>query len=107
MDWQIYINTGTSLLSSLGFAIAYMMLSDTLIQSLLKEKQLAIKHQIIISGGSKIAYWLSHYLVDITTHAIPAVLTCICIVYFQVDCPEIEVLFLWFCLTNPLFIYTV
>ena len=26
------------------FAIAYMMISDTLIQSLIKEKQLAIKH---------------------------------------------------------------
>jgi len=44
MEWQIYINTGVGLLSSLGFAVAYMMMSDTLIQSLLKEKQLAIKH---------------------------------------------------------------
>jgi hypothetical protein len=40
----MFITTGVSLLSSLGFAIAYMMISDTIIQSLIKEKQLAIKH---------------------------------------------------------------
>ena len=60
------------LLSSIGIAIAYTMISDTLICTLIKEKKLAIKHQIMISGGSNIAYWLSHYLIDFLTHAIPA-----------------------------------
>lgn len=44
MEWQVMINTAMSLLSSLGFAIAFMMISDTLIQTIIKEKQLAIKH---------------------------------------------------------------
>jgi ABC-2 family transporter protein len=87
MQWQAYINTGVGVLSSLGFAVAYMMISDTLIQSLLKEKQMAIKHQIIISGGSKLAYWLSHYFLDVITHALPAFITCCCVDVFQVDVP--------------------
>lgn len=66
---------------------------------------MAIKHQIIISGGSKAAYWISNYFVDVITHGIPACLTCYSIQVFEVDAPDIENLFLWFCLTNPLFIY--
>ena len=38
LEWQLYIDTGVGLLSTIGFAIAYMMMSDTLIQQLLKEK---------------------------------------------------------------------
>lgn len=105
MEWQSYINTGIGLLSSLGFAIAYMMISDTLMMSLIKEKQLAIRHQIIISGGSKLSYWLSHYLIDVITHGIPATLTLISVVKYEVDAPNVDVLFVWFCFTNPLFIY--
>lgn len=82
-----------------------MMISDTLMMSLIKEKQLAIRHQIIISGGSKISYWLSHYLIDVITHGIPATLTLISVVKYNVDAPNVDVLFVWFCLTNPLFIY--
>ena len=82
IEWQVYINTGVGLLSCFGFAIAYMMISDTLVQSLIKEKQLAIKHQIIISGGSKLTYWLSHYLIDVATHAVPALVALVSIWYF-------------------------
>jgi hypothetical protein len=83
------------------------MISDTLIQSLLREKQNAIKHQIVISGGSKVAYWMSHYLVDVISHAIPATVTCLSITFFEINAPEVELIFMWFCLTNPLFIYSV
>lgn len=82
-----------------------MMISDTLMMSLIKEKQLAIRHQIIISGGSKLSYWLSHYLIDLITHGIPAALTLVSVVRYEVDAPNIDVLFIWFCVTNPLFIY--
>ena len=105
LSWQIYIETGVGLLSSIGFAIGYMMMSDTLIQSLIKEKQMAIKHQIVISGGSKVAYWLSHYIVDVLTHAIPATLTIVSIDLFEVNAPQVESLFIGFCLANPLFVY--
>lgn len=82
-----------------------MMISDTLVQSLIKEKQLAIKHQIIISGGSKLTYWLSHYLIDVATHAVPALVAIISIWVFKIDAADSEVLFAWFCVTNPIFIY--
>lgn len=59
----------------------------------------------MISGGSKIAYWLSHYILDVLTHSIPATLTCICIKVFEVNAPEVETIFFWFCLANPIFIY--
>lgn len=68
---------------------------------------MAIKHQIIISGGSKIAYWISHYVIDVVTHGIPAYITCYSIKVFEVDAPDIEILFVVFCLTNPLFVYVV
>ena len=48
---------------------------------------MAIKHQIIISGGSKLAYWISHFVVDVITHAIPACITCYSIKVFNVDAP--------------------
>jgi hypothetical protein len=105
MEWQVYVNTALGLLSSLGFAIAFMMISDTLIQSLIKEKQLAIKHQILISGGSKLSYWVSHYIIDVITHSIPAIFTCLALSYFNIAAPSVEVLFFWFVLTNPVFIY--
>lgn len=60
----------------------------------------------MISGGSKIAYWLSHYIVDVLTHAIPAVLTIYSIELFEVNAPEVESLFICFCLGNPLFVYS-
>ena len=107
MEWQVYINTGFGLLSCFGFAVAYMMISDTLIQSLIKEKQLAIKHQIIISGGSKLTYWLSHYVIDVVTHAVPAGVALAAIWHFKIDAAGSEVLFGWFVTINPIFIYAV
>jgi ABC-2 family transporter protein len=46
-------------------AIAWLMISDSLIQNILKEKARNVKHQIMISGCSLSAYWLGHYVGDI------------------------------------------
>jgi len=93
------------LLSSIGVAIAYTLISDTLICTLIKEKKLAIKHQIMISGGSKIAYWLSHYLIDFLTHALPAFVSLHMIDIYKIDAPNVAYLFTTFCFANPLFVY--
>lgn len=58
---------------AISFAVAYMLVSDTLVQVLIRERENKIKHQIILSGSSKIAYWLSNYIVDVFLHSIPAV----------------------------------
>jgi hypothetical protein len=44
LQFAQYISSGISVITIFGFTIAYMMISDTLIQSLIKEKQLGIKH---------------------------------------------------------------
>lgn len=54
---------GTSV--SLMFAIAYMMVSDSLVQNIIRERQKRVKQQMIVSGLNLPAYWISHYLLDI------------------------------------------
>jgi len=38
---------------------------------------------------------------------VPAVVAKVCIMVFEIDAPEPEILFFWFALVNPLFIYCV
>lgn len=61
----------------MAFAISYMMVADTLIQTLIKEK--ACKHLLIISGANRSVIWLSHYLVDVGCHLIPCLVSLISI----------------------------
>jgi len=51
--------------SAILMTIAWMMISDALIQNIIKERQRFIKHQIMISGSSLSAYWLGTYAADI------------------------------------------
>jgi hypothetical protein len=50
-----------------------MMISDSLIQSVIKERQKNVKHQIMVSGCSLSAYWIGNYAADIIFHSIPSV----------------------------------
>ena len=59
----------------------------------------------MISGGSNTAYWLSHYLIDIFTHAILALITYYMIKVYNIDAPNVAYLFAAFCAANPLFTY--
>jgi len=54
---------GTS--SCILFSIAYMMVSNSLISNIIGERRRNVKNQMIISGVSIPAYWISHYLVDL------------------------------------------
>jgi len=65
------------------------------------------KHQIMLSGGNRFVYWLSHYIVDVFTHFIPAAVTIFSINYFDQKVPQAEYLFALFSFVNPLFLYTV
>lgn len=89
------------------FAVAYMMVSDTLVQSIIKERQNNLKHQLMVSGATTLAYWTSQYLVDIVFHMIPAVVAKASIIAFEIDAPQCEVVFFYFALVNPVFIYAV
>jgi ATP-binding cassette subfamily A (ABC1) protein 1 len=59
------INAAAGTTSSILFAIAYMMVSNSLVQNIIAERRRNVKHQMIISGVSIPAYWMSHYIVDI------------------------------------------
>jgi len=51
--------------SAFLMAIAWMMVSDSQIQAIIKEREKDVKHQIMISGCSLSAYWIGNYLADI------------------------------------------
>jgi len=61
----------------------------------------------MLSGGNRFVYWLSHYIVDVLTHAIPALVTLLSTHYFNSKVNQAEYLFILFCLVNPLFLYVV
>ena len=67
------------------FAIAYMMVSDSLVQNIIRERQKMVKQQMIISGVSLPAYWISHYLLDIVFQAPPSICAIIGIKAFNLD----------------------
>ena len=64
-----------------------------------------VKHQIMLSGGSKISYWLANYIVDVMFHSVPAIVSIFMISYLELDVPEGWRLFIHFTFINPLCIY--
>jgi len=87
--------------------IAWLMISDALIQNIIKERQKNIKHQLLVSGSGLLAYWMSNYIGDILFQAIPAVCGIIGVHAFGIDVPDVEFLFLSMILANPAFIYAI
>ena len=59
----------------------------------------------MVSGSSKIAYWLGNYLGDIIFQALPAIVGIIGVHAFGLDLPEVEWLFTVMIFANPAFIY--
>ena len=91
--------------SAILMTIAWMMMSDSLVQNIIKEREGNIKHQIIVSGASLSAYWMGNYISDVIFQAIPACAAIIGVHAFGLDIPGVEVLFLITIFTNPAFIY--
>lgn len=71
--------------SAILISICWLMVSDSLIRNIIRERQVNIKHLIILSGTSLRAYWLSHYLCDIVFQAFPSILAIVGIQIFNVD----------------------
>lgn len=94
---------GTSV--GLMFAIAYMMVSDALVQNIIRERVKRVKQQMIVSGLNLPAYWISHYLLDIVFQAPPSICAILGIKLFNLDFPDAWVVILVFIFANPLFIY--
>ena len=67
LRFQTYITAASNIFSSFLFAIAYLMVSDTLCQTLIHERKTNLKHQLIVSGASPLSYWTANYLIDVLT----------------------------------------
>lgn len=53
-----------------------MLIADALIQAIIVERQKNVKHQIMVSGGSVMSYWLSIYVGDVL-FLTPAIIACL------------------------------
>jgi hypothetical protein len=62
-----------------------MMVSNSLVQGIIRERERNIKHQILVSGGGLPAYWLSHYIGDIIFEAPPSICAIIAYKAFDLD----------------------
>lgn len=61
----------------------------------------------MLSGGSKLAYWASNFIVDLFFHGIPALSALSTIWCLKIDALDTWYLYATFSITNPLFIYAV
>ena len=82
-----------------------MMASDSLVQALIKERQQNVKHQILISGASKFAYWTSYYVIDFIFHQLLSAVAMVSIHLLNIDAPDTYTLLLAFSFVNPVFVY--
>ena len=86
-------------------AIAWLMISDALIQNIIRERYRNIKHQIMVSGSSLIAYWLGHYIADILVQGVPTIIAIAGVYAFDIDVPQVWALFLVHVFASPAFLY--
>mmetsp|Transcript_18312 Transcript_18312/g.28136 ORF Transcript_18312/g.28136 Transcript_18312/m.28136 type:complete len:317 (+) Transcript_18312:1175-2125(+) len=85
--------------------IAWMMISDSWIQAIIREREKNIKHQIMVSGSSVAAYWISNYIADILFQLVPVGVAVAGIHIYDIDAPKVEWLFALLIFSNPAFIY--
>ena len=72
---------------------------------MIRERYRNIKHQIMISGSGLVAYWMSHYIADMLFQGIPALFGIAGVYAFDIDVPQVWVLFLLHILAAPVFLY--
>lgn len=85
--------------------IAWMMISDSLLQNIIRERERNIKHQMMISGSSVAAYWLGNYIADVVFQSLPALVGLLFVKIFDIDVERVWVLFALNTFANPAFVY--
>tara|TARA_B110000285_G_C14818499_1_gene465349 strand:+ start:241 stop:450 length:210 start_codon:yes stop_codon:yes gene_type:complete len=68
-------------------AIAWMMVSDSQIQAIIRERERDVKHQIMISGCSLTAYWMGNYIADILNQGLLSIIAIVSIHAFGLEIP--------------------
>ena len=62
--------TGDGVLSALTFGLAFAFIPASIIAFVVKEREINVKHQHMISGVSLWAYWLSNFIWDYAKHLV-------------------------------------
>ena len=76
-----------TMLTVFSYSIALGIITSSIAGNLWKERADSLKHQQIVSGGSKLSYWLSVYLIDLLKFTIPGLSFIIIILAFKLDLP--------------------
>lgn len=57
----------------------------SVISYIVKEREINIKHQQLVSGVSVTAYWFSNFILDVVKHIVPAIFCSLMVLAFKID----------------------
>lgn len=77
-------NIVSGFLAALVFSIGMAFIPASVISYIVKEREINIKHQQLVSGVSVKAYWFSNWLMDVGKHVVPSVICCLLVLAFNI-----------------------
>ncbi|EAR87981.2 ABC transporter family protein (macronuclear) [Tetrahymena thermophila SB210] len=83
-EYQKALQVG-GFIASFIFSLGLSFIPSSIVQYIVREKELKIKHQQLISGLTITIYWFSNILVDFIKHIIPSIFSIMLILAFQVQ----------------------
>ena len=78
-------NIVSGFLAALVFSIGMAFIPASVISYIVKEREINIKHQQLVSGVAVKAYWFSNWLMDVGKHIIPSIVCCLLILAFDIS----------------------
>lgn len=75
--WQSVENAIDGFAISLIYTIGMSFIPASIATFIVKERELNVKHQQIVSGVSISAYWISNLFVDLLKYILPSILCCL------------------------------
>lgn len=82
MEYQID-NSVDGFIGAFIFSIGMAFIPASIISYVVKEREINIKHQQLVSGVSVSAYWFSNIIMDVGKHIIPSIFCCLLILAFD------------------------
>ena len=61
----------------------------------------------MVSGASKLAYWVANFFVDFSYHMLIGFVARLSVHCLEIDAPDIETIFFTFSIVNPIFVYAI
>jgi len=81
------LNMVMILLTVLNFSITLGLVTSSFAGNIVKEREDSLKHQQIVSGGSKFSYWVSMFITDILKFILPVAAFIGLVFYFGIELP--------------------